>query len=96
MALRPRATLADDHKTVILSILATLGAALIVFVATVVVSGGISVDLVRGYVLPLVISAFTLSIFAGVLFARNKGKIPWLAPEEPTKDEKAATASKSA
>jgi hypothetical protein len=91
-----RTTLAEDHKTVLLSILATLVAALILFVATIIVSGGISIDMVRGYVLPLVISAFTLSIFAGVLFARNKGKLPWLAPDEPPKDEKASTASRTA
>jgi hypothetical protein len=84
--------LGEDHKTVLLSILATLMAALIVFVATVAVSGGVSIELVRGYVLPLVISAFTLSIFAGVLIARNKGIFPWLA-EEPTKDDKAKSAS---
>jgi hypothetical protein len=87
--------LAEDHKTVVLSILATLLAALILLVATIAISGGITIELVKAYVLPLVISAFTLSVFAGVLFARNKGKLPWLAPTEPSKDEKAPETSKS-
>jgi hypothetical protein len=87
--------LAEDHKTVLLSIMATLVAAMILFVATVVISGGIAIDLVKGYVLPLVISAFTLAVFWSVLFARNKGKLPWLGVVEPAKDEKAPATSKS-
>ena len=86
--------MADDHKTVLLSILATLLAAVILFAATTIISGGIDVNLVKGYVLPLVVSSFTLAVFAGVLFARNKGKIPGFRPTDPPKDEKAATASK--
>lgn len=80
--------MAQDHKTVLLSIFATLLAAAIVFVATIVISGGIEVDLIKGYVLPLVLSAFTLAIFAGVLFATNKGKIPGFGDTEPAKEEK--------
>ena len=88
--------LANDHRTVLLSILATLVAATIVFLATVIVSGGFALDLVRGYVLPLVISAFTLTVFWGILFAQQKGKLPWLAPVESKKDDKTATSSSKA
>ena len=86
--------MAEDHKTVLLSILATCLAGVILFIGTVLVSGGISTDLIRGYVLPLFISAFTLAVFAGVLYARNKGKIPFLGPAEPAKKE-TSTASQS-
>ena len=85
--------MADEHKTVLLSIFATLLAALVIFAATVVVSGGIAIDLVKGYVLPLVVSAFTLAVFAGVLFARSKGMIPGFRPEPP--NEQKAEASES-
>jgi hypothetical protein len=94
MTPRSVATLAEDHKTVLLSILATLLAALIMFVATIVISGGIAIDLVRGYVMPLIISAFTLAVFWSVLFAHHKGKIPWLDSAEPKKDENAPTVQK--
>jgi hypothetical protein len=77
--------LADDHKTVLLSILATLMAALIILVSTVIISGGVSIDLIRGYVMPLVISAFTLAVFWSILYARHKGKLPWLDSTEPAK-----------
>ncbi len=87
--------MADEHKTVLLSILATVVAATIVFVATIIVSGGIALDLVKGYVLPLVISAFTLTVFWSILFAHNKGKLPWLTSDKPPKDEKTSTTSKS-
>jgi hypothetical protein len=80
--------MAEDHKTVLLSIMATIVAGLFMFIGTVVVSGGISIDLIKGYVLPLFISAFTLAVFAGVLYARNKGRIPWLGPVEPAKQMK--------
>jgi hypothetical protein len=79
----------------LLSILATLVAATIVFLATVVVSGGFALDLVRGYVLPLIISAFTLTVFWGILFAQQKGKLSWLVPVEANKDDKAAASSKT-
>ena len=73
--------MADEHKTVLLSILATVVAGSLLFLATVAVGGGISIDLIRGYVLPLFISAFTLTIFWAILYARNKGLLPWLLPE---------------
>ena len=78
-----------EHKTVVLSIFATLLAALVIFVATIAISGGISVSLVQAYVLPLVVSSFTLAVFAGILFAKQKGKIPGFAPGEPPKEKKA-------
>ena len=64
--------MADDHRVVLISILSTLIAALIIFVTTVAISGGVALDLVRAYVLPLVISAFTLGVFWFVLFFTNK------------------------
>ena len=79
--------MADDHKTVLLSIISTLLAAIVVFLATVAVSGGVSVTLVEGYVLPLLVTSFSLALFAGVLFARNKGKIPGFQPESPKEDK---------
>lgn len=75
--------MADDHKTVLLSILSTLLAAVAVLVATVAVAGGFSVDLFEAYVLPLLVTSFSLSVFAGVLFARNKGKLPGFPPDAP-------------
>ena len=65
--------MANEHKTIFLSIIAMLLAALVMFVGTVAVSGGVSIVLLKGYVLPLVLSVFTLAVFVGVLFARNKG-----------------------
>ena len=88
--------LADEHKTVLLSIIATLVAALLVFVVTVAIAGGVSTTLFEGYVLPLFMSAFTLSVFWVFLFARHKGKLPILAETEPAKEEKAQTAPKQA
>jgi hypothetical protein len=82
--------LAEDHKTVLLSIFATLLAALVVLVVTIVISGGIQITLIKSYVLPLVLSAFTLAVFAGVLVAHNKGMIPGFDPSEPAKEEKKA------
>jgi hypothetical protein len=87
--------LADDHKTVLLSILATLVAACLLFVGTVAIAGGVSVGLFKSYVLPLFMSAFTLAIFWVFLFARNKGKLPILAETAPRKDEMASTAQES-
>lgn len=71
----------DDHKTVLLSIFATLLAALVIFVATLAISGGFSAVLFKSYVLPLLVSSFSLAIFAGVLFAKNKGAIPGFEPD---------------
>ena len=73
----------EEHKMVLVSIFSTLVAAVIIFIATVAVSGGIAFDLVKGYVLPLIISAFTLTVFWGVLLLRNKGKVPFLGSPEP-------------
>ena len=64
--------LADDRKVVMMSIVSTLIAAVFILVATVAVSGGLAVDLVRAYVLPLVISAFTLGVFWSVLFITSR------------------------
>ncbi len=80
--------MADEHKTVILSIFATLLAAVVVFVTTVAWSGGVSAILVEAYVLPLFVTAFSLAVFAGVLFARNKGKIPGFPPDKPADEKK--------
>ena len=87
--------LGDEHKTVLLSILATVLAGVVIFIVTIAVAGGISISLLKSYVLPLFMSAFTLSIFWGFLFARHKGKLSILAETEPPKDEKASTAPKS-
>lgn len=82
--------MADEHKTVILSIMGTLISALVIFAATVAITGGIDLTLVKAYVLPLMLSAFSLAIFAGVLVAHQKGKIPGMSPSEPEKDQKPA------
>jgi hypothetical protein len=82
--------MADDHKTVLLSILSTLLAAIVIFIATVAVSGGVSLSLFEAYVLPLLVTSFSLALFAGVLFARNKGKIPGFQPDSAS-EEKAET-----
>ncbi len=70
--------LADDHKTVLLSILATTATGVLLFLVTIVVSGGVSMDMFVKWVLPVFISALSLGVFWFVLFARSKGKIPWL------------------
>ena len=86
----------DEHQTVLLSILGTLLSALVIFVITIAVSGGVSTTLFRSYVLPLFMSAFTLAIFWSILFARHKGKLPFLKEEtEPPKDEKGPAPQKS-
>lgn len=86
----------DEHKTVMLSIIATLVAGVILFLITTAIAGGFSITYFKSYVLPMFMSAFTLSIFWGFLFARHKGKLPILAEEETSKDPKASTAPKSA
>jgi len=73
------------------SILSTIVAALVIFVATVAISGGIAINLVKGYVVPLFISAFTLTVFWGVLFARSKGKLPFLGKDEPPRENQQRT-----
>jgi hypothetical protein len=60
---------------------------------TVVGTGKVSIPLIQSYVLPLVVTSFSLSVFAGVLYARNKGKIPGFRTEE-SKDKKTAPNSK--
>lgn len=84
----------DEHKTVMISIMATIVAAFVLFLVTVAVSGGVSKALFMSYVLPLLMSAFTLSVFWAFLFARHKGILPILAEEE-AKEEKASTVTKT-
>lgn len=74
--------MADERRTVLLSIFATVLAALVIFIASVAFAGGISIDLVKSYVLPLFVSAFTLLVFWGVLYAHQSGKLPWFGPAE--------------
>ncbi len=80
--------MAGEHKTVVLSIFGTLLSALILFVTTIAISGRIDMTYVEAYVFPLVLSAFTLAVFAGVLFAREKGAIPGFEPTDSQKDQK--------
>jgi len=86
--------LADEHKTVLISIIATVLAACLLFLITIGVAGGVSIALFKSYVLPLFMSAFTLTIFWAFLFARHRGKLPILAETEP-KDERASKAPES-
>ena len=88
----------DEHKTVLLSILGTVLSAFVILIITIAISGGFSSTLFLSYVLPLLMSAFTLLVFWAILFARHKGKLPFLQEEtEPPKNEKgpAPTAQKS-
>jgi hypothetical protein len=89
--------LGDEHKTVLLSILGTVLSGVLIFVITIAISGGVSVTLFKSYVLPLFMSAFTLAVFWSILFARHKGKLPFLpetdAPAPAPKDDKASTAA---
>jgi ABC-type sugar transport system permease subunit len=85
--------LGDEHKTVMISIIATIVAAFLLFLVTIAVAGGVSTTLFMSYVLPLLMSAFTLSVFWAFLFARHKGILPILAEEE-AKAEKAQTDTK--
>ena len=88
--------LGDEHETVLLSILGTVLSALAIFAITIAINGGVSNTLFNSYVLPLFMSAFTLAIFWGILFARHKGKLPFLQEEpEPPKDDKASSPQKS-
>jgi len=74
------------------SILATLSAALVLLVVTVGIAGHFSLSLFESYVLPLFMSAFTLSVFWAFLFARHKGKLSMFVEEE-RKEEKPAPAT---
>jgi hypothetical protein len=80
-----------------ISILATVLAGILILLITIGVAGGISATLVKSYVLPLFMSAFTLSIFWVFLFARHKGKLPILGDEDsevnPAPSPKPAPAS---
>ena len=85
--------MAEDHRTILLSILATALAGSTLLVLTIVISGKIDLLLIQGYVLPLFISAFTLSVYWIILFARHKGRLGLLGPLEPAKEEKPASTS---
>ena len=85
-----RATLGDEHQMVLLSILGTFAAGVLIFLVTIGIAGGISLDLFRSYVLPLFMSCFTLAIYWAILYARHIGKLPFL------REEKAGTAAKKA
>jgi len=88
--------LADEHETVMLSIVATVLAGVVIFIITIPIAGGVSISLFEGYVLPIFMSAFTLAIFWIFLFARHKGKLPILAGTTPPKKEEASMAPKPA
>jgi hypothetical protein len=77
----------------LLSILATALAGTTLLLLTIAISGRINLILIQGYVLPLFISAFTLSVYWIILFARNKGRFRFLGPVEPAKEEKPAPAA---
>ena len=58
----------EDHKTVLLSITATVIAGLVILGTTIAINrGSFSLDLFKQYVLPLIISAFTLFVFFVIL-----------------------------
>lgn len=89
-------SLGEEHKTVMVSILATVVAAIVLLIVTVAVAGHFSTSLFESYVLPLFMSAFTLLVFWAFLFARHKGKLSLLAEEErkeERKEEKLAAAT---
>jgi hypothetical protein len=67
--------------------LATVLAGSLLFLITVISAGGISITLFKAYVLPFLMSAFTLSIFWVLLFVRHKGKLPIFDEAEPAKEE---------
>jgi hypothetical protein len=81
----------DEHETVLLSILGTVLAGVMIFLITIAISGGVDVSLFKSYVLPIFMSAFTLSIFWAILFARHKGKLPFFSKTPtPPKNEKSS------
>ena len=65
--------MAEDHRTVVLSILGTLISGFIIFLATLAFNGG-AFDMVyfKSYVLPMIISAFALSVFLMLLLVNKK------------------------
>ena len=88
--------MAEDHRTILLSILATAIAGTALLVLTIAISGKVDIVLIQGYVLPLFISAFTLSVYWIIVFARHKGRFSFLGPAEAAKEEKPAPAATSA
>jgi uncharacterized RDD family membrane protein YckC len=64
--------LASDHKVVALSVTSIFASAVVIFGFTFAYNGGFSVVLFKQYVLPLFISAFTLSLFWAILFTLNR------------------------
>ena len=67
----------DEHKTVALSIIATLLTGAIILLGTIVISGGFSEDLFFKYVFPMIIATLSLAVFFVFVFAKNKGMLPW-------------------
>ncbi len=74
--LLPLRVVGDEHKTVALSIIATLTTGLVILLATIVVNGGFSEDLFFKYVFPMIIASVSLAVFFVFVFAKNKGKLP--------------------
>jgi uncharacterized RDD family membrane protein YckC len=64
--------LANDHKVVAYSIASIFASAVIIFGFAFAYNGGFSMVLFKQYVLPLFISAFTLSLFWAILFTLNR------------------------
>jgi len=87
-----RPSLAKEYEMVMLSILGTFSSAIIIFLVTIAVSGGLSVVLFKSYVLPLLLSSFTLLVYFTILYARHLGKLPIFketeAPATPPPDVK--------
>ena len=77
----------DDHKTVALSITASLASAGIILLSISLFDGGSpSPDLVLRFVVPLLIASLTLSLFWMLLFLRNRmtgraAKVPAIGEE---------------
>ena len=77
----------DDHKTVALSITASLASAGIILLSISLYDGGSpSPDLVLRFVVPLLIASLTLCLFWMLLFLRNHvtgrgAKVPAISEE---------------
>ena len=69
----------DEHKTVAVSILATVTTTVVILLGTIVASGGFSEDMFYKYVFPMLLATLSLAIFFVMVFARDKGKLPWFA-----------------
>ncbi len=74
--------MADEHKTALISLIATIFAGFVLFLVTIAIARGFSSSLVLAYVVPIFMSAFTLLIFWAILFARHKGVLPILQEAE--------------